>query len=79
MYESKPVKEQEIRKSLSQISLDERKTKRASRKNFTWKQDVSGTTKEGRSLKTTHDYKVDKVEGIFVSLYIPPICRSQFG
>lgn len=78
MYESKPVKEQEIRKSLSQISLDGRKAKRASRKNFTWKQDVSGTTTEEKSLKTTHDYKVDKVEGIFVSRYIPPLYRSQF-
>lgn len=67
MYESKPLKEQGIRKSLSQISLDERKAKKASRKNFTWKRDVSGTTAEGKSLKTTQDSKVNKVEGIFMS------------
>ncbi|XP_015755309.1 PREDICTED: cytosolic carboxypeptidase 2-like [Acropora digitifera] len=62
LYESKPLKEQGIRKSLSQISLDERKAKKASRKNFTWKRDVSGTTAEVKSLKTTHDSKVNKVE-----------------
>ncbi|XP_074638713.1 uncharacterized protein LOC141897150 isoform X3 [Acropora palmata] len=62
LYESKPLKEQGIRKSLSQISLDERKAKKASRKNFTWKRDVAGTTAEGKSLKTTHDSKVNKVE-----------------
>ncbi|KAK2569276.1 Cytosolic carboxypeptidase 2 [Acropora cervicornis] len=43
LYESKPLKEQGIRKSLSQISLDERKAKKASRKNFTWKRDVAGS------------------------------------
>ena len=41
MYEPKPVKEQELKKSFSQMSLDERKTKKASQKNSSRKKVMS--------------------------------------
>ncbi|XP_078346337.1 uncharacterized protein LOC144631703 isoform X2 [Oculina patagonica] len=55
LYEPKPVKEQELRKSFSQMSLEERKTKKASQKNSTRKKVMSAVSTEGISWQRTED------------------------
>lgn len=62
LYESKPVKDQELKKSLSQMSLEERKAKKASRKNFARKQVVSSVAVERKSLQTTDDHQGKETE-----------------
>ena len=51
MYEPKPVKEPELKKSFSQMSLDERKTKKGGQKNSTRKKVMSAATTEGASWR----------------------------
>lgn len=66
MYEpSKPAKEAEVRKSLSQMSLEEKKTKRSSFKNLSKKKAVSGVVvDEGTSLQKSNERVDTKNEGI---------------
>lgn len=49
MYESKPLRDQEVRQSLSQMSLEERKIKKAIHKNSARKQIASAAATEGAS------------------------------
>ena len=53
MYEAKPVKEQELKKSFSQISLEERKAKKASQKTSTRKKTVSTAATERTNWQQT--------------------------
>ena len=46
MYEAKPVKEQELKKTFSQMSLEERKAKKAGQKTSTRKKTVSTAATE---------------------------------
>ncbi|PFX25530.1 Cytosolic carboxypeptidase 2 [Stylophora pistillata] len=55
LYEPKPVKEQESRKSLSQISLEERKTKKLSQKQSTKNKALSVADTEGTSWQQTEE------------------------
>lgn len=56
LYEpSKPAKEAEVRKSLSQMSLEEKKTKRSSFKNLSKKKAVSVVVDEGTSLQKSNE------------------------
>ena len=65
MYEpSKPAKEAEVRKSLSQMSLEEKKTKRSSFKNLSKKKTVSVVVDEGTSLQKSNERVDTKNEGI---------------
>ena len=65
MYEpSKPAKESEVRKSLSQMSLEEKKTKRSSFKNLSKKKAVSVVVDEGTSLQKSNERVDTKNEGI---------------
>lgn len=65
MYEpSKPAKEAEVRKSLSQMSLEEKKTKRSSFKNRSKKKAVSVVVDEGTSLQKSNERVDTKNEGI---------------
>ena len=65
MYEpSKPAKEAEVRKSLSQMSLEEKKTKRSSFKNPSKKKVVSVVVDEGTSLQKSNERVDTKNEGI---------------
>ena len=65
MYEpSKPAKEAEVRKSLSQMSLEEKKTKRSSFKNLSKKKAVSVVVGEGTSLQKSNERVDTKNEGI---------------
>ena len=65
MYEpSKPAKEAEVRKSLSQMSLEEKKTKRSSFKNLSKKKAVSVVVDEGTSLQKSNERVDTKNEGI---------------
>ena len=56
------MKDQELKKSLSQMSLEERKAKKASRKNFARKQVVSSVAVERKSLQTTDDHQGKETE-----------------
>lgn len=65
MYEpSKPAKEAEVRKSLSQMSLEGKKTKRSSFKNPSKKKAVSVVVDEGTSLQKSNERVDTKNEGI---------------
>lgn len=65
MYEpSKPAKEAEVRKSLSQMLLEEKKTKRSSFKNLSKKKAVSVVVDEGTSLQKSNERVDTKNEGI---------------
>ena len=65
MYEpSKPAMEAEVRKSLSQMSLEEKKTKRSSFKNLSKKKAVSVVVDEGTSLQKSNERVDTKNEGI---------------
>lgn len=55
LYEPKPVKEQELKKSFSQMSLEERKTKKVIQKNSTRKNTVSTAATERTSLQQTEE------------------------
>lgn len=66
------MKEQELRKSLSQVSLEERKTKKLSQKNSGKKKVVSAAATEGTSWKQTEEVAprtLKKREGIFFFLF----------
>lgn len=55
MYEPKLVKEQEVRKSWSQISLEERKTKKLIQKNSAKKNALSVAASEATSWQQTKE------------------------
>lgn len=68
MYEPKLVKEQEVRKSWSQISLEERKTKKLSQKNSAKKKALSVAATEATSWQQTKEETprvLKKREGCF--------------
>ena len=68
MYEPKLVKEQEVRKSWSQISLEERKTKKLSQKNSAKKKALSVAATEATSWQQTKEETprvLKKHEGCF--------------
>ena len=69
LYETKPLKEQELRKSLSQVSLEERKIKKASHKNSNRKKVVSAAPTEGTSWQLD-ERPVKKTEGITYNLLV---------
>jgi len=62
LYESKPLKEQELRKSLSQMSLEERKMKKISQKNSKRNKVVSAAATEGTTRQQTNERSVKKTE-----------------
>jgi len=55
LYEPKPVKEQELKKSFSQMSLEERKIKKVSQKNSTRKKMVSAAAAERTNWQQTEE------------------------
>ncbi|XP_020620717.1 uncharacterized protein LOC110058406 isoform X2 [Orbicella faveolata] len=55
LYEPKPVKEQELKKSFSQMSLEERKIKKVSQKNSTRKKTVSAAAAERTNWQQTEE------------------------
>ena len=65
MYEpSKPAKEAEVRKSLSPMPLEEKKTKRSSLKNPSKTKALSVVVDEGASLHKYNERVDTKNEGI---------------
>ena len=74
MYESKPLKEQELRKSLSQMSLEERKMKKISQKNSTRNKAVSAAANGGTTRQQTNERSVKKTEGI---TYFACLCSAR--
>lgn len=72
MYEPKLVKEQEVRKSWSQISLEERKTKKLSQKNSAKKKALSVAATEATSWQQTKEETprvLKKREGCFFFIF----------
>lgn len=76
LYEPKPVKEQESRKSLSQISLEERKTKKLSQKQSTKNKALSVADTEGTSWQQTEEGTPRVLKKREVQQLEPPIVTS---
>jgi len=86
LYEAKPVKaEQELRKSFSQMSLEERKTKKVSQKNSTRKKAVSAAATGHTNWQQTEEHtarpliKRESMKFCGFFLFAPACFRERFS